>query len=82
MSLCPICNQFREMHVHCNCCQTELVDKGRVMDLFDDYSAYLPVDMMKLVNGIPDDLQEEKCPHLFYCETCATGKILLILEEK
>ncbi|WLR51450.1 hypothetical protein LC040_00665 [Bacillus tianshenii] len=82
MSLCPICNQLREMHFHCSSCKQEMQDRGRVMDLFDDYSAYLPIDMMKMVDGIPNDLSEEKCPHLFYCEPCNNQKVMLIREEK
>ncbi|OEH92941.1 hypothetical protein [Bacillus solimangrovi] len=81
MALCPLCNQFRSISVYCSSCKVTMQDKGRIMDYFDDYSAYLSIDMLKMSDGITEDLEKEQCPHLFYCPSCNREKVHLITEE-
>lgn len=80
MFICPICNGFEEIQTYCPSCGNKLEDKGRLMDYFDDYSAYMPIDQMKLEDGYVDDNQNHKCPHLLYCSSCGADHVTLINE--
>ncbi len=80
MSMCPLCNGLDSLQSSCQQCGTMLMDEGRYMDYFDDYSAYLEIDEMKLVDGISDDQKNEQCPHVFTCQTCNTESVVLIKE--
>ncbi|MGJ9459837.1 hypothetical protein [Oceanobacillus sp. CF4.6] len=70
MDFCPLCNGFETVTITCPKCQTDLTDKGKITDYFDDYSAYMDIDMMKLFDGDPNSLEAHQCLHYFYCETC------------
>lgn len=80
MYVCPLCNQFEQRDYECPDCHFLMEDRGRVMDYFDDYSAYLDIEGMKLFDGIPDDQQNHECPHLFFCPRCMKQSIYLIHE--
>lgn len=80
MYVCPLCNQLTEFQHVCQICHIKMEDKGRIIDYFDDYSAYLDIDDMKLFDGYPKDKQEQECPHLFYCGKCGNEQTLLIKE--
>ncbi|RXI99865.1 hypothetical protein DS745_13375 [Anaerobacillus alkaliphilus] len=80
MSICPLCNGIESMSINCDQCNLPMEDKGRIMDYFDDYSAYLDIDGMKLFNGIADDARNKQCPHVFYCSQCHTEKTMFIQE--
>jgi len=45
-------------------------DKGKVTDYFDDYSAYMDIDMMKMYDGQLTSLEDHLCLHYFYCPSC------------
>lgn len=70
MEFCPLCNGMDTISVPCPKCQTNMEDQGKVMDYFDDYSAYLDIDMVKMVDGDPNSLEEHQCLHYFYCSAC------------
>ncbi|WP_240628608.1 hypothetical protein [Bacillus salacetis] len=53
------------MSIDCSACGDELTDKGRIYDYFDDYSAYMDIDEIKLADGIPDSSGSEDCVHVF-----------------
>lgn len=78
--LCPLCNGFESVHVHCEHCGTNLEDKGRLIDYFDDYSAYLEIEDMKKIDGINNDYQRKKCPHLLMCSNCHEQSVFLVSE--
>lgn len=80
MSMCPLCNGIHSLTLTCETCNIILEDKGRLMDYFDDYSAYLEIDGMKLFDGIENDAKENQCPHVFYCSNCHIEKTELIKE--
>jgi hypothetical protein len=50
------------------------------MDLFDDYSAYMPIDQMKLEDGYKEDFIKGQCPHLLKCDGCNYEVTYLIKE--
>jgi len=50
------------------------------MDYFDDYSAYMPIDLMKLEDGYSDDFKEGRCPHLYKCPHCHEDEVQFIQE--
>lgn len=79
MSICPLCNGFQEIHPTCQC-GSQMVDSGREMDYYDDYSAYMEIDQLKLQDGYPNSYSNHKCPHLFTCPKCAKDKIIFINE--
>ncbi|MCT8139473.1 hypothetical protein H1D32_18240 [Anaerobacillus sp. CMMVII] len=81
MSMCPLCNGISVIEESCEVCHSVMSDKGRLMDYFDDYSAYLDIEGMKLFDGIKNDAQNQQCPHIFYCSKCHIEKTLLIQEE-
>ncbi|MDQ0153721.1 hypothetical protein [Robertmurraya andreesenii] len=80
MGICPICNGFHEEQKNCRLCGEAMEDSGRVMDFYDDYSPYMPIDQMKLEDGYPEDYKNEQCPHLFKCPTCGFDTIIFIHE--
>jgi hypothetical protein len=79
MGICPLCNGLGESDVTCRC-GTKMVDSGKEMDYYDDYSAYMPIDQLKLEDGYPDSLSGGKCPHLFTCPNCLNDKVVFIEE--
>ncbi|SDZ15631.1 hypothetical protein SAMN05421736_1074 [Evansella caseinilytica] len=80
MSYCPVCNGLQRMELVCPSCQHPMYDQGRQMDYFDDYSAYLPIELTKENDDIADDKRLKKCPHLMICDHCNMNKIILIQE--
>lgn len=80
MSMCPLCNGMTSIKSNCTTCHNLMSDKGRLLDYFDDYSAYLDIDGMKLFDGIESDQRDHKCPHVFNCTNCHTKKMILIQE--
>lgn len=80
MFVCPLCNQLEEPQYICRNCQQRMADEGRLMDYFDDYSAYLDIDGMKLFNGYPSDQKDHQCPHVFSCFNCSKQDVHLIEE--
>lgn len=80
MSMCPLCNGLDSLQSSCSECGTVMVDEGRYLDYFDDYSPYLEIDGMKLFDGISDDQKNEQCPHVFTCSSCNTESVQLIKE--
>lgn len=80
MGICSVCNGLTVLKVNCPTCREEMSDQGRVMDYYDDYSAYMPIDQMKLEDGQYDDFETQKCPHLVYCPQCGYEAAYLIKE--
>lgn len=80
MSMCPLCNGLRSSRSKCITCQSLMDDKGRFLDYFDDYSAYLDINGMKLFDGIENDQRDHQCPHVFTCTNCHTETTILIQE--
>jgi hypothetical protein len=79
LGFCPLCNGFREVQKEC-LCGSQMVDSGRVMDYYDDYSAYMDIDQLKLEDGYRNSFLTNKCPHLFTCPICAKDQVLFIDE--
>ncbi|WML43273.1 hypothetical protein [Neobacillus sp. PS3-40] len=80
MSICPICNGFRTIYLTCETCGSEMLERGRIMDYYDDYSPYMDIDLMKMEDGYKDTYSNHKCPHLFRCPNCASEEVILIKE--
>ncbi|WP_453990659.1 hypothetical protein [Bacillus nitroreducens] len=80
MSICPLCNGFYKANFSCTQCENLLEDSGRVLDYFGPYSAYMQIDSLKMIDGIPTTLQNNECAHLFYCTVCNNQEIKMIKE--
>ena len=80
MSICPLCNGLREMYLLCTNCGEQMLDSGRLIDFFDDYSPYMEIDLMKMEDGIPDTNSGQKCPHLYTCPSCHNDDVIIIKE--
>lgn len=80
MSICSLCNGFSDVQMTCKACGGVLGDMGKVSDYFDDYSAYMEIDQLKVENGYPSDLANHQCIHLFYCSTCHSEELKQIQE--
>jgi len=80
MGICPICNGLEERSLKCSECGGALTENGRIMDFYDDYSPYMPIDQMKLEDGFKDDFKKETCPHLYKCMDCGHEEIQFIQE--
>lgn len=80
MGICPVCNGLEEKNFTCSTCGSELEEAGRLMDFFDDYSAYMPIDLMKLEDGYPEDYAKGLCPHLYKCPSCDNDVVQFIQE--
>ncbi|WP_462408887.1 hypothetical protein [Neobacillus sp. Marseille-QA0830] len=80
MSICPVCNGMREVYVLCPDCGQPMLESGREMDYYDDYSAYMEIDLMKMEDGYPESKTGHKCPHLFRCPSCLKDETIFINE--
>lgn len=80
MHLCPLCNGLEERVIQCPNCKTVMEDKGKVTDYFDDYSAYMDIDMMKMYDGQLTSLEDHLCLHYFYCPSCQHQETNIIQE--
>jgi hypothetical protein len=80
MPLCPICNGLRELFLRCTDCGELMMESGRIMDYYDDYSPYMEIDLMKMEDGYPDTNSGHKCPHLYRCPQCHNEDVILIKE--
>ncbi|MGP7818973.1 hypothetical protein [Niallia sp. 01092] len=78
-TICPVCNGWKQLVQSCPNCHQTVEDKGRIMDYYDDYSAYMPIDQMKLEDGF-SDLAEHLCPHLVFCKECGYEGIEFVRE--
>ncbi|MEH7180784.1 hypothetical protein [Neobacillus vireti] len=80
MSICPICNGLREVYLICTQCGQQMLDSGRLMDFYDDYSPYMDIDLMKMEDGYMDTNSGQKCPHLYTCPNCQKDDVIFIKE--
>ena len=80
MGICPVCNGFKKLELNCPKCGAAINDKGRLMDYFDDYSAYMPIDQMKLEDGYKEDFKKGQCPHFLKCDQCSYEETYFIQE--
>ncbi|WP_045519913.1 hypothetical protein [Neobacillus niacini] len=80
MSICPICNGLRDVYLLCAHCGEQMLDSGRLMDFYDDYSPYMEIDLMKMEDGYPDTNTDQKCPHLYQCLFCQKDEVIFIKE--
>ncbi|KAB2337704.1 hypothetical protein F7731_05640 [Cytobacillus depressus] len=80
MAICPICNGFEEIKKKCTSCGNLALDQGRIMDYYGAYSAYMPIDLMKLEDGYPNDYANKECPHFLKCPVCGNQEVTLIKE--
>ncbi|WP_425542000.1 hypothetical protein [Alkalibacillus silvisoli] len=65
----------------CSECDSNIEDQGKVIDYFDDYSAYMDISLMKLLDGDPQSFDNHQCLHYFYCENCNHEEIIAVNEE-
>jgi hypothetical protein len=61
--VCPTCNAINNMSFPCISCDGRMVDKGRISDYFDDYSADMPIEN-----------EEGYCTHVYQCSKCGELK--------
>ncbi|WP_026574433.1 hypothetical protein [Bacillus sp. UNC438CL73TsuS30] len=80
MSVCPVCNGLREVYLLCTNCGVPMLESGRLMDFYDDYSPYMEIDLMKMEDGYPETYSENKCPHLYRCPSCLADTVVFIKE--
>ncbi|MGM9923493.1 MAG: hypothetical protein ACI35R_04515 [Bacillus sp. (in: firmicutes)] len=80
MPICPLCNGLQQVELPCRRCLAPLIDKGKLTDYLDDYSAYEDSDTLKQVDGITASVQNHLCVHYFFCETCG-GEEHVVIEE-
>lgn len=80
MPVCPICNGLRTLQIMCEKCGGQLVDSGKLMDYYDNYSPYMDIDLMKLEDGFSDTYSHQKCPHLYCCPHCFHDVVVLVNE--
>jgi hypothetical protein len=67
--ICPVCNGLSTLHPECPKCKQTAADMGRFHDMLGPYSAYRPIDDMKLTNGFYD-LRNHECVHIAHCSHC------------
>lgn len=80
MSICPLCNGFRNINVSCKHCSASLSDQGKITDFLDEYSAYEEIQTLKLVDGLEQSIENEQCVHLFSCRHCGNDELVAINE--
>ncbi|WP_035177902.1 hypothetical protein [Alkalihalobacterium bogoriense] len=78
--VCPLCNGLKMVDITCPQCQSNMEDRGKVMDLFDDYSPYIEIEGLKQIDGIQNDKQNHECPHIFVCSECGKDVMHIVKE--
>jgi hypothetical protein len=80
MGICPLCNGLEEYIGKCSTCGGSLVDAGKVTDYLDDYSAYMEINLMKMLDGDMNSLENGVCMHVVCCPSCHLEQIVSIHE--
>lgn len=80
MEICPLCNGLEEYQGNCGSCGNMLMDTGKVTDYLDDYSAYMEINLLKLVDGDINSVENHVCLHLINCPVCQKEQIITIQE--
>ena len=80
MGMCPLCNGFDATQQTCTQCGSFLEEVGKVTDYLDDYSAYMDIDILKLVDGDNNSLETQECLHLFTCPVCQKDTVVTVKE--
>ncbi|AZV43248.1 hypothetical protein [Peribacillus asahii] len=81
MAICPLCNAFKELEMHCTLCGTLLDDSGKVSDFLDPYGHYNDEETAKMGDGYPNTARDQICPHLMSCKSCGHDQVVFIQEE-
>ncbi|WP_088102702.1 hypothetical protein [Halalkalibacter urbisdiaboli] len=79
--MCPVCNGFTKVNKHCNECNSELIDYGRILDYLDDYSAYEEIEVEKESDTVEYDQRNHLCAHYLTCIECSYSVVYLIQEQ-
>ncbi len=77
---CPLCNGLTSIAYSCKRCYINMDDYGKVMDYYDDYSAYLETDIQKQTDGNPHSVEQSICKHLLSCSQCGNDEVVSIHE--
>jgi hypothetical protein len=77
---CPLCNGLTFITHQCKNCYINMDDFGKVMDYYDDYSAYLETDIQKQTDGDPQSVEQHVCQHLLSCSQCGSDEVVAIYE--
>jgi DNA-directed RNA polymerase subunit M/transcription elongation factor TFIIS len=80
MPICPVCNGLREVFLLCTNCGEPMMEAGRLMDFYENYSPYMEIDLVKMEDGYTETNSEQICPHLFYCSKCHNDEVIFIKE--
>ncbi|NLP49983.1 hypothetical protein [Bacillus sp. RO1] len=80
MEICPLCNGLEDYQGNCASCGSMVVDMGKVTDYLDDYSAYMEINLLKMVDGDINSLENHVCLHLFHCPVCQKEQVNSIQE--
>ncbi|WP_117170811.1 hypothetical protein [Paraliobacillus sediminis] len=80
MYMCPICNGFAKVNTICPSCNTEMDEKGRLIEQLGDYAPYLDNEGMKLFDGDSTSKTNHTCVHVFTCPTCEIEQVKSIEE--
>ncbi|MRG86904.1 hypothetical protein [Salinibacillus xinjiangensis] len=81
MYVCPVCNGLTNMEKTCQVCSGQMVDRGRLIDYFDDYSPYLEDEDAKLVDGFLETKSNHLCVHVYHCLSC-DSEVEVTIEEQ
>ena len=81
MAMCPICNSFQTLDIHCPTCNSSLEDSGKVSDFLDPYGHYNDTETVKMGDGYTNTTADQICPHLIHCHNCGHQEVAFIQEE-
>jgi hypothetical protein len=77
---CPLCNGLTSIEYLCKNCDMNMEDFGKVMDYYDDYSAYLETNIQKQTDGDTQSVRQNICKHLLSCSQCGKDEVVSIHE--
>ncbi|SES98215.1 hypothetical protein SAMN05421676_102267 [Salinibacillus kushneri] len=82
MYVCPVCNGLTKLEKTCEVCQGPMMDRGRVVDYYDDYSPYWEEEDAKMVDGVLDSKEKHLCVHVYHCLSCDSEVELSVKEVR
>ncbi|WP_042356566.1 hypothetical protein [Bacillus rubiinfantis] len=80
MAVCPVCNGLKDAVLMCTNCGQAMLEFGKLMDYYDDYSPYMEIDLLKLEDGFSDNYKRHTCAHLYRCPHCQNEEVMFIKE--
>ncbi|UOQ46786.1 hypothetical protein MUN88_11830 [Gracilibacillus caseinilyticus] len=81
MYICYLCNGLERMSYDCAVCGANMLDGGKIVDYYGDYSPYMEIEDAQMVDGVPNSYGEHQCVHIGVCSACNHMEEIMVKEQ-